>query len=182
MLHCSPTCSDPGWSDRPKVGKWLEVKRLNFQQLLVSYCLSAYREESGLVSHGKNSWCVWSFEKPQNYAVVKVSRAWEGWAWMEEGWGFYQPRILSLEQFSQTACFGLSPVLGLPLRDGWLAFHTLVLHWLSAHCARNGALKHSKPSALISHRTSLRQPLFIPTTQRKKLRQREAVFFITFHH
>lgn len=78
----------------------------------------------------------------------------------------------------QTACLGLSPVPGLPLRDGWLPFPMLVLRWLGVRCASKGASEHSKLNALISHSTSTRQPPFIPASQRKKLREREVVFFI----
>lgn len=91
--------------------------------MAASFLLTTNRQESGPVSHGQNSCCVWSFEKPQNYAVVKASRVGKP-AWLGEGgdWGFYQRGILSLA--SQTACFGLSPTPGCCRLNGCPSIHS----------------------------------------------------------
>lgn len=180
-LHCILRYYDPDRCDRAKVGKWLEVKCLNFQQLLASYWLPAYRKESSLASHGKNSWCVWFIRKATKLCCGQGFKGWEGWAWVEEGWGFYQPGILSLEQLSKQHALDWVQSLGChwemdgcpficsSCADWVLTVHPMVL-WSTLNSM------HSFPTALPQ-----RNPLFIPHTPRKKLRQRKVVFSITFH-
>lgn len=115
--------------------------------MAASFLLTTNRQESGPVSHGQNSCCVWSFEKPQNYAVVKASRVGKP-VWLGEGgdWGFL-PKRDSFFSFPNSMLWVKSnPRL---LQTQWLPFHTLIVYYmLTVH--PGVLLKHSKLMPLFS--------------------------------